>query len=323
MRDDTLVQDDALSRLMDAPNALPNAGPKAEPNNLAPKSLTKASTRTNSRRGIIDTSKSSYPPVQSVRRALKILTVLNRAHIASIKDLYEATGLPKSTLVRMLDTLITDGYVARDNMCRGYHVTHKVRELGAGYEGIAELVEVARPFAINLTTQIKWPVAVGTYDDDAMSIHFWTGSISPWVHSDKLVGNRPNLMTSAMGRAYIAFCPQAMQDEIIQRFRTKSGVRFDKNDELRYRGLLEKVRTDGFALRAPYTEPKRNTTIAMPVRQRDGMPVGSITVSFFTSAIPKRAVFKKIVQPLQEKVAQIEDVLTYLRNERIQAEPGL
>lgn len=281
---------------------------------------TTGSIRANSRRGVIDASKPSYPPVQSVRRALNILMVLNRAHIASIRDLHKATGLPKSTIVRMLDTLIADGYVARDNMCRGYHVTHKVRELGAGYEGIAELIEVTRPFAIDLTNKIKWPIAMGTYDHDAMAIHFWTGSISPWVHASKLVGNRPNLMTSAMGRAYIAFSSQEQQNEIIKRFREQSDGTFDENEEARYRGILEKVRSLGYAHRAPHTEPKRNTTIAMPVRLNEGPPLAAITVSFFTSAVPKRLVDEQIVQPLRDRVSQIEDVLTYLHNERSQSD---
>lgn len=281
------------------------------------------SRRANSRRGLIDSSKPSYPPVQSVRRALGILRVLNHAHIASVGDLHKATDLPKSTIVRMLDTLIADGYVARDNMCGGYHVTHKVRELGAGYEGIAELIEVARPFVIDLTTKIKWPVALGTYDGGSMAIHFWTGSISPWVHADKLVGNRPNLMTSAMGRAYVAFCTNEQQDEIIRRFRADPANTFDDADETHFRGLIAKVRSTGYALRAPHTEPKRNTTVAIPVRQKNGTPLASITVSFFTSAVSKRDVQKKIIQPLQERVAQIEDVLAYLQTERSAPTPIL
>ena len=37
--------------------------------------------------------------------------------------IYEETGFPKSTIVRMLETLCAEGYVARDNMCGGYRVT--------------------------------------------------------------------------------------------------------------------------------------------------------------------------------------------------------
>lgn len=271
--------------------------------------------RSNSLRGQIDASKASYPPVESVQRALRILTYLSGAHVASVRDIHNETGLPKPTIVRMLDTLISEGFVARDNMCGGYHVTHKVRDLGAGYEGIAELIEVARPFAIELTAKIKWPVGLGTFDDDAMLIRFWTGTISPWVHANRLVGSRARLLTSAMGRAYVAFCSDAHRDAIIGMMRAEGTEISNDTDEAEYRRLLANVRSAGYALRAPETEPKRNTTVAVPVLQRDGIPLAAITVSFFTSAVPKREVFAQIVEPLRERVKQIEDVLAYLREE--------
>jgi len=135
--------------------------------------------RANSRRGCTDAARRSYPPVESVRRALKILRSLNRLRIATISDLHLETGLPKPTIVRMLDTLIADGYVARDNMCGGYRVTHEVRQLDSGYDGIAQILEVARPHAIGLTNKIKWPVGIGVLDEDAIAVRFWTGPISP------------------------------------------------------------------------------------------------------------------------------------------------
>ena len=107
--------------------------------------------RANSRRGSINPGQRSYLPVQSVRRALNVLTTLNRLRIASVGDLHEAVGLPKPTIVRMLDTLIAEGYVICDNLCGGYRVTHKVRGLDAGYDGIAEILEASRPFAVELT----------------------------------------------------------------------------------------------------------------------------------------------------------------------------
>ena len=258
--------------------------------------------------------KASYLPVQSVRRALEILRVLNSKRIASIRDIHSATGLPKPTIVRMLDTLIVDGFVARDSMCRGYHVTHKVRELYSGYEGIAELIEVARPFTIDLTARIKWPVAIGTFDGDAFAIRFWTGSISPWVYTNRLVGNRPNLITSAMGRAYLAFCPDAQREEILAQLRKLPN--FGPEEEERHLALMARIRACGFAMRAPHTEPRRHTTIAVPVKQEDGPPLACVTVSFFKSAIPPKMVSEQIVLPLREVVTKIEDVMTFLRRER-------
>ena len=46
---------------------------------------------------------SSGSPVKSVRRTLALLEELNRQRINSIQHLHEATALPKSTIVRLLE----------------------------------------------------------------------------------------------------------------------------------------------------------------------------------------------------------------------------
>jgi IclR family transcriptional regulator, mhp operon transcriptional activator len=273
-----------------------------------------ATCRANSRRGATSSTKRSYPPVKSVRRALNVLTTLNRLRIASLGDLHEETGLPKSTIVRMLDTLIADGYVIRDNLCGGYRVTHKVRGLDAGYDGIAEVLEASQVFAVELTERIKWPVGIGVLDGDAMAVHFWTGPISPWVHVNTLLGNRPKLLTSAMGRAWLAFCPAEERDQILARMRA-TAPSFGETEEAAFRALLERVRDQGYAQRAPYTEPRRNTTIALPIRHLDTV-LASMTVSFFTSAVPVREVAGQIIAPLRATVGKIEKLYACMHASR-------
>lgn len=261
--------------------------------------------RANSRRGSTDSARGSYPPVESVRRALEVLTALNRLRIATVGDLHLKTGLPKPTIVRMLDTLIVDGYVARDNMCGGYRVTHRVRLLDSGYDGIAQILEIARPRAVDLTNQIKWPVGLAVLDGDAMAVQLWTGPISPWVHINTLLGHRPNLVTSAMGRAYLAFSSDAERERLIQMLREKPEMNFGPEEEARFRAILAHVREEGYALRAPRTEPRRNTTIAMPIRS-NGSVLASMTVSFFTTSVPKSRVGVRIIKPLRETIEKIE-----------------
>lgn len=283
-------------------------------NKMTTPPLESGACRANSRRGTTSQHKRSYPPVQSVRRAFFVLTTLNRLRIASIGALHEATGLPKSTIVRILDTLIADDYVIRDNLCGGYRVTHKVRGLDAGYDGIAEVLEASRPFAVDLTERIKWPVGIGVLDGDAMAVHFWTGPISPWVHANTLLGNRPPIVTSAMGRAWLAFCPEDERDRIIARLRD-SRASFGEAEEAQFRVLLARTRAAGYAQRAPNTEPRRNTTIALPIRHH-GRVLASITVSFFTSAVPARDVADNVIAPLRETVARIEKLYTCMHASR-------
>lgn len=269
--------------------------------------------RANSRRGTTDGNRPSYPPVESVRRAFEVLRTLNRLRIGTVSKLHAETGLPKPTVVRMLDTLIADGYVVRDNMCGGYRVTHKVRELDSGYDGIAQIIEASRPCAIDLTARIKWPVGIGIFDSDAIAIHFWTGTISPWVHTNTMLGHRPNLITSAMGRAYMAFCHDDQRERLIARFRTDTKRKFGPSEEAEYRELLTRIRQNGFAFRAPNTEPRRNTTVAFPILH-GGEVLASITVSFFVTAVPRNRIADQVVEPLRSTVARIEDIISFMRS---------
>ncbi len=268
--------------------------------------------RANSRRGMTDAIRPSYPPVESVRRALEILRILNRLRICTVGDIHAATRLPKPTIVRMLDTLIADGYVVRDNMCGGYRVTHRVEELHAGYKGIAEVIEASRPFSVDLTNAIKWPVGIGTLDGDAIAVQFWTGTISPWVHANTLLHNRPNLLTSAMGRAYMAFCGEEERAALFAMIRAGSNGSFGSEREAQHNVLLASVRKQGFAIRAPQTEPRRNTTVAMPICHK-GTVLASITVSFFISAVPRNKVEEQIIEPLRQAVNKIETVIAFMR----------
>lgn len=264
--------------------------------------------RTNSRRGATDPAQRSYPPVQAVCRALDVLRTVNRLGIASIQQIHRATGFPKPTIVRMLETLLVEGYVARDNMCGGYCVTSRVHELASGHQGISQIIEIARPFAIELTRELKWPIGIGVLDDDAIAIKFWTGSISPMVHTNTVLGLRPDLVTTAMGRALLAFCADRERERQIRHMRDDPTRGFGEAEEAHLRSILQRARIDGFATRDPKTQPYRITTFAMPICEAD-IVHALINISFFTTAVPKGEIAEKILAPLRATTAKIEHAI--------------
>ena len=54
------------------------------------------------------------PHIQSVARALALLEALNRRAWSTVDQLHRDVALPKPTVIRMLNTLIDAGYVAKD-----------------------------------------------------------------------------------------------------------------------------------------------------------------------------------------------------------------
>lgn len=271
------------------------------------------SCRANSRRGQTDPSNRSYQPVESVRRALKVLRAFNSQRISTISSLYEETKIPKPTIVRMLETLMSEGYVVRDNMCGGYRVTGEIASLNAGYRGISRVIEIARPLAIDLTRRIKWPIGLGAIDGDAINIQFWTGTISPWAYTNTTLGIRPDLLTTGMGRAYLAFCDPDERDRRIEGFRKDPDLEFHEVEERQLRMLLEKVRLDGYAMRDPRTPPFRISTVGIPLVE-NGQVQALISLSFFSSAVLRKEIGKEIIEPLLETRAKIEHALEFMNS---------
>ena len=158
---------------------------------------------------------SSGSPVESVRRAFALLEELNRQRINSVQHLHEVTALPKSTIVRLLETLRLLGYVTNDPRQGGYQVTSGVRALSSGFHGDPLVVEAARSWAIEFTRRHKLPIGVAVFDRDAMVVRFSTTRDSPMSPFHATVNMRLPLLTRAMGRAYIAFCPAAERKYIL------------------------------------------------------------------------------------------------------------
>jgi IclR family mhp operon transcriptional activator len=267
--------------------------------------------RTNSRRGHTNPLDRSYPPVNAVCRALHVLKVANERAIVTVNSIYAETKIPRPTIVRILETLMHEGYVVRDNMCGGYRVTHKVAELSAGYGGISRVIEIARPLAIGLTRQIKWPIGLGVIDGDAIEILYWTGTISPVVHTNTVLGKRPDLLRSAMGRAYMAFCGDDEREQHIGRLRRQMPAEFGARDEAAFRQHLKRTRVAGYAVKDVRAEPTRMTTFGVPLLEK-GKVAAVMSVSFFTSSVQQKDIKRTVLKPLIETRLNIEHALAFI-----------
>lgn len=262
-----------------------------------------APCRTNSHRGSTDFTARSYSPVESIARALLVLRTVSRFHIVTIGDIFSETKIPKSTIVRILETLISEGYVARDNLCGGYRIASKANELSPGHNGISQIIEIARPIAVDLTNRTQWPVGIGTLDPDSAAIwlRFSTAALCQRANAVSL-GWRLDLFYTAMGRAYLAFCPNAERERIFKA-RIDAGLS-TRSDEAKIRALLPQIRDKGFAERAE-NRTVVASSIATPLFNKNAL-LAVMNLSYFRDAAPPHAFQAEIVRPLLETRAGIE-----------------
>jgi IclR family mhp operon transcriptional activator len=257
--------------------------------------------RANSKRGDALPAECSYRPVEAAQRVLRVLRAMNTLRSATVAELYAITGLSKSTIVRMLETLIHEGYVVRDNFISGYRVTSESQHLSNGFRGLPLVIEAARPWAVKLTKQIKWPVSVATVDHGKISVDFTTAAISPWAFPFTTLHRQLSLANSALGRCYLAFCSPGERERLLAALQ-KGEEKFDPA-VLDY--ALKTARRNGFALQDGMRGARRFEFIGVPVFN-DGVCVACLGVGFYSSAPVAEHVASDVYVPTREAADGIE-----------------
>jgi IclR family transcriptional regulator, acetate operon repressor len=90
--------------------------------------------------------------VQSIERAFAILRVLARGPVG-VTEIAERTGLPKSTVSRILAALESEGAVEQPEAGGGYAIGTALATLGGAASPTASLRSIVRPFIEALATQ--------------------------------------------------------------------------------------------------------------------------------------------------------------------------
>ncbi len=253
----------------------------------------------------------SFPPVNSVVRALDLLEALNRRPISTVDDLYTATRIPKPSIVRLLQTLERRGLVRHAKQHGAYFLTSQVRALSSGYHSEPRLIEASAQLLDDLTRKVKWPLAIALPDSDAMVIRYSTIPLSPLSLHHSSLGMRLSMVSRALGRAYLAFCDADEQDALINVLR-KSGQPEDAaaRDEKALRTILKETHERGLATRDPRVRTVSNT-LAVPIYEESRV-VASVGLTFFSSAMEPEEAIEKFRSDLVDLSANISQRLEML-----------
>jgi IclR family mhp operon transcriptional activator len=242
--------------------------------------------------------------VEPVLRAFSVLEVLNRQPVTSLAVLAQMTKLPKPTLVRLLDTLIAGGYVRRVSRRDGYELAERVVRLSGGFRHADAIVEAARPFLSALTAEHKWPVALATLNRDAMLIRAGTMHESPFSTDTNLLNRRVPMLLSALGRAYIAYCPDQERRTILDLLRASPRETDRPAWDANYvRHLLRTIRAKGFASTGPIAgDPARG--LAVPIQSGPNV-LAAMTLRYIGSAVSEDEAAKRYLTSMQDAARRI------------------
>jgi len=239
--------------------------------------------------------------VNSALRVIDLLQSMNRRACSTLHELHLDTGIPKPTIVRLLQTLSTRDIVQHAPQYGAYLLGTQAASLSSGYHGTPKLVQAAIAPLNQLTATVRWPVAIATFDRDAMVVRYSTIPLSPLSLLQSSVNMRLSMTDRALGRAYLAWCtPQEQQHILAIIQRTEAGRVLDTAT---LQACLAQVRADGYALRDPTLRPV-SSTIAIPVFEH-GHVVAAIGLTWISSSLSRSDVVARYLRPLQHTAAAI------------------
>jgi IclR family mhp operon transcriptional activator len=253
-----------------------------------------------------DRAKESTRPIRALNRGLEVLTELNRLERAAINTLASAVGLPRTTTYRILETLRLAGYVDRDDHDDCYRPTIMVRALSEGFDDEALVAHIAKPLLAALGAQIVWPVAVATPCGATMMIRETTDRQSPLALEQYSAGVRVPMLSSAAGRAYLAFSAAAQRDALLESL-ARSSLPEDRlaRNRTEVERLLNETRTQGFGMSHRARRISEETSLAIPVRAKERI-LATVTVRYAATAVPLRTAIEQFLPKMREVAREIE-----------------
>jgi IclR family mhp operon transcriptional activator len=260
--------------------------------------------------------------IRSLERGLQVLKALNAAPISSLQDIYRLTRIPKPTLLRILLTLEQSGLVSRRLADGRYRVSSSLTRLTRKPDRYDRVAEAAAPVLDRLCQKVSWPSDLMVPVGDHLEVRETSRTQSPFMtyYSKDRIGMQVNWLLSAVGRAYLAYCPEHERKKVIGLLRKSDRQEnWLARDQKRLDEVLSETRKRGYGLRDPTfiggaygtQQPDGLAGIAVPLR--DGTRVHGVINIIWPRAA--RSVEDMVSTCLPDLRAAAEEIVTELRGQ--------
>ncbi len=212
----------------------------------------------------------------SVIKTFEVLDVFGREwRPLSVAELCRATGQPKSSLHRVLSTLVQAGALEQNEQGL-YHLTLKLWRIGAQALTEIDVLQIARPHLELLSKAADETVHLAILERDHGVIYLAKVESPRSIRVQTQVGKVSPSWCTATGRAILAFDHTGRERMLAmpkQKFTPATVI-----DSKRLRQILEEVANKGFAVTKGENQAEMGG-IAAPIRDHSGKVIASCGVA--------------------------------------------
>lgn len=216
--------------------------------------------------------------VQSVDRTLTILEVLSDySDGLGITEISDRVSLHKSTVFRLLATLIQKGYVVQESESNKYKITFKLFELGSKKVNTLDLLKSSKVFTKRLMESVNEVVHLIVREENDI-VYIDKVEANNTISMASRIGKRNPMYCTATGKAILAFLPE---EEVLKVWNGSKIVKLTENtitDFILYKKELHIIKENGYAIDNEENELGVRC-IGSPIFNIRGDVVGAISIS--------------------------------------------
>lgn len=243
-------------------------------------------------------------PNRSLERGLGLLRAFRPGtEYLTNGELSEATGLSKSTVSRLTQTLVRAGFLDYDATSGAYRLSVSLLGLAHSMYHCSTLLQVASPLMTEVARNEQVNVSLAAADGDEMiyleSIRFGTRK-SP---RNVMNGQRLPMEITSLGRAYLATLDEAPRKRLVELFKSRRCDSRAVQLEQEIDAAVRSVRTHGYCVASWQPEV---VAIATPLN----LPAyrgHALNISLATTSSPEEIV-ERYTPSLLELASAIRDL---------------
>jgi IclR family transcriptional regulator, mhp operon transcriptional activator len=259
--------------------------------------------------------------IDALERGLITLKTLQDMQAASLHDLHLRTGIPKATLLRILLTLERQGMIWQRLADGLFRPSYTLRERARHLDRVDHLIECAAPELEHLQDSILWPSDLAVRRGTTMALCESNRTRSYFVVNRDKLGYEINMLRSAVGRAYLAYCPDEEREAILAALRQGKRPGDEMAGNRRYVAqVLRETRSLGYGVRertfgGAYDKSRSAyddglSAIAVPIAAEDGSVAGCINIVWIERLFKVEEMAARHLKGLREAAGRIAARIT-------------
>ncbi|KGR75185.1 IclR family transcriptional regulator [Ureibacillus sinduriensis] len=235
--------------------------------------------------------------VQSIERAFMILEYLSEhPNGMQITKLATETKLSKSTVHRLLSTLIELQYVRKDSETDRYYLSYRTLYLTRNILSNSSLITVARPLLENLVKEINETVHLCVEENEEV-VYVDKIESNQTIRMYSRIGSRAPMYCTGVGKMMLSGKDEHTLNEIISRIRFTKRTNYTILTPTDLLHEISNIRKNGYSLDNIENE-EGIRCIAAPIYDFSG----KIIASFSISGPSTRVTMDRIENELAKKI---------------------